>query len=262
MKVEVLVATVNCTDVKKLIKKMNIQTDAIIANQCDHIGYEEIKYNNSSIKVYSFPERGVGLNRNNALMRASGDIVLFADDDEVLVDGYEKKVINEFETNEKADFIAFNIESYGNNKRKCKQIIKEKKIHWYNCLRYGAVRFAVKLESIRKNNIYFSLLFGGGTRYSCGEDSIFIYDCIKSGMVVYQNKTVIAKVNMTKSSWFNGYDKKYYFDKGALFAAMNSKFNFIYLLIIILKNNKIDKNNSLSWKFKTAIKGYKEFKIK
>lgn len=91
MKVEVLVATVNCTDIKKLIKKMNIQTDAIIANQCDHIGYEEIKYNNSSIKVYSFPERGVGLNRNNALMRASGDIVLFADDDEALVDKYEKK---------------------------------------------------------------------------------------------------------------------------------------------------------------------------
>ena len=29
-------------------------------------------------------ERGVGLSRNNALMRASGDILLFLDDDEAV----------------------------------------------------------------------------------------------------------------------------------------------------------------------------------
>ena len=95
MTVEVLVATVNCGNPKELAKKMNIQTNAIIINQCQKFGYEEFKINkDQTVKCYSFDERGVGLSRNSALMRASGDIVLFADDDEKFVDGYEKIVLD------------------------------------------------------------------------------------------------------------------------------------------------------------------------
>lgn len=260
MRLEVLVSTVNA-EPHKLIKKMNIQTDAIIINQCDCFGYEEIKNGNNIVKVYSFNERGVGLSRNTALMRATGDIVLFADDDEVFADDYERIIINEFKKNEKADFIVFDIDTFGNKKRKYKKITKKKKIYWYNCLKYGAVRFAVKLDCIRKNNISFSLLFGGGAKYGSGEDSIFIYDCIKSKIKIYQNSSKIATVNMTNSSWFDGYNEKYYYDKGALFSALDSKFNLIYLLIVIFKNHKNDNKNKLLWKLKKSIEGFKKFKV-
>ena len=260
MTLEVLVATVNCDNPKQLVKKMNINSNAIIINQCDKNSYEELKINDNLIKVYNFNERGVGLSRNNALMRANSDIVLFADDDEVLVDNYEKIIINEFKKNKKADFIVFDIETFGNNERTYKKINKEKKLHWYNCLKYGAVRFAVKLQKLRINNISFSLLFGGGCKYSSGEDSLFIYDCIKRNIKTYQNTNIIAKVDMSDSSWFKGFTEKFYKDKGALFSALNSHLNFIYLLIIILKNSKNDKNNKLLWKIKNAIIGFKLFK--
>ena len=43
----------------------------------------------------SFTERGVGLSRNNALMRASADICLFADDDIIYENNY-KEILNRY----------------------------------------------------------------------------------------------------------------------------------------------------------------------
>lgn len=257
MKLEVLVSTLD-PNPKELITKMNIQTDAIIICQSDKVSYEEVEIKNNKVKIYYFNERGVGLSRNNALMRATGKYILFADDDEIFVDNYEEIIINEFKKTN-ADFIVFDINAYGSEVRKYKKIYKDKKIHFNNCLKYGAVRFAVKTESLRKKNIVFNQLFGGGCIYGSGEDSIFIFECIKKKMQVYQNHNIVANVNMEKSSWFRGYNEKYYMDKGALFAALNSKLSFLYLIAVILKNNKADKDNPLEFKLKCAIKGFKSF---
>lgn len=94
-KVEVLVAAMHQHD-HSLLEKMHIKTDAIIGNQCDNNSVEIFKWNNHTIKYLNFAERGVGLNRNNALMRASGDYCLFADDDMIYVDDYAEKVEKAF----------------------------------------------------------------------------------------------------------------------------------------------------------------------
>jgi hypothetical protein len=73
MDIEVLVSTMHRSDTD-LIKKMNLQTDAIIINQTDKVDYEEISHNNKKVRFFSFNERGVGLSRNSALMRSVGDI--------------------------------------------------------------------------------------------------------------------------------------------------------------------------------------------
>ena len=48
--------------------KMNLQTDAIVINQCNNNGYLEYEYKGNKICCYSFAEKGVGLSRNNALL--------------------------------------------------------------------------------------------------------------------------------------------------------------------------------------------------
>ena len=40
MKLQVLVAAVN-ENVEMLAEKMNLETEAVIVNQCDHFGYRE-----------------------------------------------------------------------------------------------------------------------------------------------------------------------------------------------------------------------------
>ena len=58
-----------------LAEHMNLRTAAVICNQSQEVSYEEFVRNGHRIKAYSFAERGVGLNRNNALMRAPWRII-------------------------------------------------------------------------------------------------------------------------------------------------------------------------------------------
>ena len=108
MKVQVLVAALNQSN-HSLLERMNIQSDVIVGNQCDENSIEKFIYNGFSAIYLNFSERGVGLNRNNALMRADADYCLFADDDMVYIDNYPQIVINAFNKNPKADILIFNI---------------------------------------------------------------------------------------------------------------------------------------------------------
>ena len=108
MKIQMLVSAVN-QDVRTLAERMNIRTDAVIINQCGAFGYEEYERGNHTIRCYSFRERGVGLSRNNALMRADAEISVFADEDIVYDEGYEKKIEETFAGNREMDMILFNV---------------------------------------------------------------------------------------------------------------------------------------------------------
>ena len=82
MQIQVLVAAMNQKmQDYSLLDKMNIHSDVIVGNQCNYNSIEAFEYNGYRAIYLNFKERGVGLNRNNALMRATGDICLFADDD-------------------------------------------------------------------------------------------------------------------------------------------------------------------------------------
>lgn len=257
---QVLIATMNQKKIKDLLKKMNIQTDAIITNQTDEFSKEEIKYNNKFIKLYNFDERGIGLNRNNGLMRATSDILLFADDDIKYVNGYETIVIEEFKKNEKADMIIFNIDQ-SETERKRYKIKKYHRVHKYNCLRYGAVRIAVKTEKIKKKNIYFSLLFGGGAKYGSGEDSIFIYNCIKKGLKVYACPKTILTLEDSESTWFDGYNEKFFYDKGALLSCLYGKLTPLYVYAYIIKHKDICKKIGIKNAIREMLDGHKNIRM-
>jgi glycosyltransferase involved in cell wall biosynthesis len=259
MDLQVLVATMHQSD-HSLLEKMNIQSDAIIANQCDRNEFEEFDYKGHSIKYLSLSERGVGLNRNNALMRATADICLFADDDVRYVDNYKDIIIETFKKNPKADMIVFNVPCT-NIKRQGYEIQKEKRVRLYNCLRYGTFRMAVRTESVRKTNVHFSLLFGGGARYGSGEDSLFIMESIKKGCKVYASPRVIGKVTHNESTWFSGYIDKFFIDKGALYALLSKRFAKLLCLQFCLRRKNIFKG-SKTWleAYKLMLKGVKEIR--
>ena len=242
MTVQVLVSTIN-PNPKELIEKMNIQTDAIIVCQCKKNGYEEISKNNRIIKIFYFNEKGVGLSRNNCLQRSYSDIILFADDDETLVDNYEKIILDGFNKYFKSDMLLFNLKN--NGKLLYKPI--NKKIRKYNSQKYGTVSIAVKREKVFAHNIHFSLMFGPGAIYGSGEDSIFIYDCLNAKFKIHSVSDFIATLDDSESTWFNGYNEKYYFDKGALFRKLHKSFALFFCLIYLIRHRyeKTDLNFTL-----------------
>ena len=107
---QILVSTMKQTDFS-IYSSMNLNSDAIIVNQGDKNLYEHALICDNDVLMYSFAERGVGLSRNSALMRASADILEFADDDMIFVDGYQELVIEEFEKHPEADAILFSVQS-------------------------------------------------------------------------------------------------------------------------------------------------------
>lgn len=218
MKIQVLVAAMDQND-HSLLKKMNINSDVIVGNQCDRNSIEEFDYNGHRATYLNFAERGVGLNRNNTLIRATGDICLFADDDMEYVDNYVEIIEEEFERYPHADALIFNINTIGGDQQR-RQNTKVKRIRTFNSLNYGAARIAVRRASIQKNRICFSQHFGGGSMYSSGEDSLIIRDMLKKGFKIYAIPKTIATVDQSTSTWFSGYHEKFFYDKGALMKAM------------------------------------------
>lgn len=221
MNVQVLVAAMHQKD-KSLLDRMNIRSDAIIANQCDINEFEDFTWKGHPIRYLSFAERGVGLNRNNALMRATGDICLFADDDMRYCDDYVQTVTRAFETHPDADVLIFNLIE----KNPTRPIIrKEGRVSWLNFLRYGTARVAVRNSAIQSNGIYFNQCFGGGTPHCHGEDNLFLAACLGKGLKMYAIPAYIAELTEERpSSWDNGYNEKYLRDQGLLYRTMTRKY--------------------------------------
>ena len=248
--VQVLIATMNQND-NSFLHKMNLQTSAIVGNQCDRNEvYEEI-WNGKKILWLNFAEKGVGLNRNNALMRSEADVILFADDDMVYRDGYEQKVIDLFNENPMADVIVFNI---GEKKKTRKHNGKK---HYTKKSGYGAVRIAAKRKCIIFNGITFNMCFGGGSLYSCGEDSLFLRDCVRKKLKILVVPEIIADLTEEReSTWFEGYTDKYFFDQGVLLGAMGQRFILLRILKKCLKGRKMY-NTSPFYLYKKYMDGVK-----
>lgn len=254
-KLQVLMSVMNQAD-HSILKASNIQTPAIIINQCYKNKVERFKYKNNPIEFVSTDLRGVGSSRNHALMRANSEFCLFADEDIEYEDGYEALILQEFAKRPHADMILFNVPS--KNPNRPQYMIKSlRRVRRYNSLRYGAVRIAVRTESIRSRSIYFSLLFGGGAKYSSGEDSLFIYDCLRRGMIVYCSPTIIGKVAQESSTWFSGYNNKYFEDKGAFFYTLSPRLVYIFAAQFVIRGRGHRSNMSKQKIIRLIMKGVK-----
>ncbi|OEH82443.1 hypothetical protein BCR26_03145 [Enterococcus rivorum] len=237
-----------CTSYKELYKKMNLTTDAFIVNQSDNdLGTIKEKIKESVLKGMTFCEKGVGLSRNMALMRANGDICLMADDDMVYVDSYESIVKRAYSNYPDADMIVFNVRIHQNGKT-IEKVKKNGRVHLWNALKYGTVCFSFRRKNVLEQRVSFSLLFGGGTGNGSGEDTLFITDVLRSGLKVYSVQDVIADVYNDGSTWFNGYNEKYFEDKGTLFKALFPKLYFFPILRFTFKYRNLYEEDMSAFK--------------
>jgi len=256
MTVELLVAAMH-QDGLELAKKMNLSTDAIIVNQCEEYGYETITYGDATIRFFSCAERGVGLSRNTALLRAKGDILLFSDEDIRYVEDYEKRIVEAFEQNPDADGIAFNVSV--DPRRKTYENLENHRIRWNNYGRYPTYALAVKRDAIRRAGVTFSLLFGGGASYSNGEDSLFFHDCLKKGLHLYASTTVIGEEEYRESTWFRGYNEKFFFDRGVLFPYLYGRLAYpMAMRYALTKKKEMCQEISVSKALKLMKQGIRE----
>ena len=218
---EILCTTMQQTDFSK-IKEMNIKSDVVFANQCDHTSYEETEFDGHKAKMISTETRGVGKNRNLALIYASADICLFADDDVVYNDGYEKIICDFYDNHPDADLVVFNL-LVSRNGSEPKSVIHSSGKLKRKTLSFGTYAISVRRSAIDWHNIRFHHQFGGGTPFSCGEDSKFLNDCFDNKLTAYTCSDTIGSVFHKESTWFDGFSDKHFIDKGVLFYSLMKK---------------------------------------
>lgn len=92
---------------------------------------------------------------------------------------------------------------------------------------------------------------------------MFIWDMLKKGMKIYTYPVVIAEVDQTTSSWFRGYNCKYFYDKGALYCALTNKWIARFLCIQdLLRHQTLFKESGMTFRqiidqMDKGIQGYK-----
>ena len=231
MTVQLLVAAMH-KEPLALAQEMQLDSDAIIVSQGETYGYEELEYKGHKIRYFAMAERGVGLSRNHALLRAEGDICLFADEDIVYEPGYARAVEEAFGRYPDADMILFNVQAAPG--RETYHIEKAGRVSALKCGRYPTYSMAVRRERAHRLNVTFSLLFGGGARYSNGEDSLFIRECIRKGMKVYKVPVRLGYEKERPSTWFKGYNRKFFYDRGVLYHHLYGSLKKLWALRFLL----------------------------
>ena len=253
---QILCVTMFQKDFSKL-EEMNIHSDIIFANQCDKNSDETIEFDNHKARMISTATRGVGINRNFTLQYADADICLLSDDDIVYSDDVELKIVKEFELHPDADIILFHLNSTDSS-RSVKKPNKAIRLRKWSRLPWGGAHVAFRLQSIRKANIWFTTLFGGGCIFPSGEDSIWLIEAKRKGLVLYASTETIGTVDMSNSSWYTGADERYYYGKGAFYQAVRPQFCFFWRMYFALRtyeHKEIGFFDKLKW-MKYGAKGY------
>ena len=259
MSIQVLLSTMNQLNLD-IAKKCNIQTEAVIVNQCDHDSYVEENKDYGILSMYNSSERGLSKSRNLALDKASAEICILCDDDVQYVNGYEEIVESAFKNIEDADVIVFNIKPINARVGEEEVVFSEiKKIPKYKS--YGSVHIAFRRERIIRAGIKFNEYFGTGSGvYPMSEDSIFFAELHRKGLNCYTYPACIATVDFKSSSWFKGYDEEYFYGIGAFLSEAYPKEMKILKWYYPIRMRKLTTLSSckIIQLINQGIKGYKD----
>ena len=267
MRLEILVATMYQKDCQ-LVEKMNLcggnaEYGVILANQADRDEIVEDSIQGTPIKMITTKTKGVGLNRNIALMASTADILLFSDEDVTYYDNFQENVCAAFENNEKADVIIFSMHITKDNQITNTVSVKNRRLYLINSLKYGTYVVAIRRSAFLKSRICFSQLFGGGCKFSCGEDSLFISDCFKNGLNVYGSSFVLGECAKDESTWFSGYHKKFFYDKGVFIACMYPRVKQImkwYYIFRFIKHTELSLAE-IRYQINNGIEGFSTLRL-
>ena len=257
MGIEVLVSTMHQVEKDySLLERMNINSDAVVINQCNSNSMETLTFRNWSIKWVNTTERGLSNSRNMAISYSTAEYCLVADDDEVFINDYAQIVIGAFERHPKKSILRFQV--HGIEKVFKNYRDREFRISWLNSMKMSSVELAIRRCDIINNDISFDYLIGAGTEFMMGEENAFAWTCLKKGLLIYNIPQCIADLHIGESTWFSGFNDKYFFGRGAAFAAMSKAFSIPLIIQFAIRRRK---NAEISMKSSiiNMLKGRKEY---
>lgn len=236
---EILISTMNRSSLDFLTEmfpnKHFSNFNLIVINQTSE--NEIIKKDFETVRVYNVFEKGLSKSRNLAIEKATQEILLLADDDEVFIQDFDNTIIKAF--NELSDLEVIKFQFEGNPKKKYKDKIQTE-MNNFDILNSSSIEIAFKRKSIQ-NKVFFDENFGLGTLFTMGEEPIFLLDLQKKGTKIgYYPVKIASHLHSTTSSKVDL--KSRYYILGAIYYRMFNKKYFLWILIKLffdLKQRKL-----------------------
>lgn len=189
-----------------IIDKSNINCGAVIINQCEN---DSKRLLGKDILWINSHERGLSKSRNLAIESTSADICLLADEDEYFVDNCENIITGAFSEIKDADIIAFDLHNYPSKLKS-----KVYKLWKYETLRVVSCQIAFRREKIVQYGLKFDARLGSGSGNGAGEENKFLLECYNKGLKIYHYPAYIATLKESQSTWFQGYNEKFFYQRG------------------------------------------------
>ena len=248
MKLEVLISCMYQEDMR-LAAQTGITTDALIINQCPERREEDVMSEQSialqqhyieenaaapqsctgevqnvaapqsctdelqpaagHVRMLTTASRGLSKSRNLAIAHARGDVCLLCDDDEALASDYEEMIQKAYAQLPEADILCFRIANQPSRLRQ-----ETQQLNKWTALRIASWQISFRREAIEKSGIRFDEDMGAGTGHGGGEEVKFLRDCISAGLKAYYVPESIGTVAQQDSTWFQGYDRDFFYKRG------------------------------------------------
>lgn len=134
----------------------------------------------------------------------------------------------------------------------------EKEVKYVEAMKTSSLQIAFRRKKIQKHRLSFNIKMGSGTGNGGGEEIKFLFDCLKAGLVIWYVPIIIASIqDGSKSQWFKGFTRQYFFNKGWSNKMILGKFwACIYAAYFTITHYNKYKNDCSFWlSFLYQIKG-------
>lgn len=158
--------------------------------------------NEKSAKLVELKNKGVAKSRNAALDRASGEFLLFGDDDMQFIEPGVEAALAYFKSNpDCAIILAQAIDETGELRKKYPSEVTPLKLT--NCAKAATYEMLVRVDALREKKIRFDENFGAGAANYLGDEYILIADALRAGLrgVHLPVKLAIHPKDSSGSKW-------------------------------------------------------------
>lgn len=171
-------------------------------------------------KVFITDTKGLSVNRNIALSKASAPLLLISDDDADYTEDQLQTVMSAFKNHPDADLIAFRYASVNSHKSYPAASFS------LSCPPKGyftsSIELAFRKDAV-KDRIWFNENFGIGATFPAGEENLFINDCLEAGLKGIYVPEYIVRHDAPTTSGRNLRSAERPQTKGAIFLHMNPR---------------------------------------
>lgn len=241
--ISVLISTMNNIVPKFFLKNKGL---SIVVNQTKDDGL--LSDEHGWIKS---DQIGLSKSRNLAIKNAKSKYCCISDNDVYYVGNYEELIRNSFSKYPDADVLLFQIKDENDVPYK-KYKNKVYKVGFFDVLKFSSIEIVFKRKSIIDKNIFFDERFGLGSLYKCGEENIFLLDCLRSGLNIYSINIPLVIHPLESSGKI--VDNDFFYNRGAVFTRLYGPF-ISFFLFLFFSFKKTKKTRDVLYNFILMVKG-------